>query len=57
MTVQTSEVVATVGADQWSYVWAAYGLTFVLAALVIAFSYAAMRRAEAKADAMKRNRD
>ena len=57
MTVQTSEVVATVGADQWSYVWAAYGLTFILAALVIAFSYAAMRRAEAKADAMKRNRD
>lgn len=55
--MQTSEVVETVGADQWSYVLAAYGLTFVLAALVIAFSYAAMRRSEAKADAMKRSRD
>lgn len=51
------EVIATVGANQWAYVWAAYALTFVLTALVLGFAYAAMRRAEAKADALRKDRD
>lgn len=42
---------------QWDYVWAAYALTFVLSALVLALSYSAMRRAEARADQLKRSRD
>lgn len=44
-------------ADQWTYVWAAYVLTVVLTAVVIGASYAAMRRAEARSDALKRERD
>lgn len=52
-----SETILTVGANQWAYVWAAYALTFVLTALVMGFAYAAMRRAEAKAEALRKDRD
>lgn len=55
--MKASEIVTTVGANQWSFVWAAYGLTFVLTALVLGFAFAAMRRAEAKADALRKDRD
>lgn len=55
--MKSGDVIATVGANQWAYVWAAYALTFVLTVLVLGFAYVAMRRAEAKADALKKGRD
>ncbi|WP_337828149.1 hypothetical protein [Pseudonocardia sp. TMWB2A] len=42
---------------QWDFVWAAYALTFLLSALVLGGAYLAMRRAEARADALRRSRD
>lgn len=42
---------------QWDFVWAAYALTFILSALVLGGAYLAMRRAEARADALRRSRD
>ena len=44
-------------ADQWTFVWAAYALTLALSGGVLGWSYRAMRRAEARADALKRDRD
>lgn len=52
-----NDVIMTVGANQWDYVWAAYALTFILSALVMGLSYVAMRRAESKADALRKGRD
>ncbi len=52
-----NDIVTTVGANQWAYVWAAYGLTFLLTIIVLVFTYMAMRRAEAKADALRKGRD
>lgn len=48
---------AVIAASQWDYVWAAYALTALLSALVLGISYAAMRRAEARTEALRRKRD
>jgi ABC-type branched-subunit amino acid transport system permease subunit len=42
--------------DQWDFVIAAYVLTALLTAAVLGFSWRAMRRAEARADAVMRER-
>lgn len=43
-------------AMQMQFVWAAYALTFVLTALVVAHSFAAMRRAERRAENLRKER-
>lgn len=40
--------------NQWAYVIAAYGLTLLATIAMIAWSWTAMRRAEADAEAAKR---
>ena len=40
--------------NQWAFVIAAYGLTLAATAALMLWSWAAMRRAEADADAAKR---
>jgi hypothetical protein len=42
--------------SQWSFVIAAYALVGIAVAALIGASYAAMRKAEAKAEAAKRPR-
>ena len=40
--------------SQWTFVIAAYGVTLLATAVLIAVSWASMRRAEAEAEASKR---
>ena len=40
--------------NPWSFVTAAYAVGVALTACLLAWAYASMRRAEAKADALKR---
>ena len=40
--------------NPWPFVAAAYGIALVLAAALLLWSYAGMRRAEAAADALRR---
>lgn len=46
----------TVGADQWAYVAAAYGVTAVLTLAVLIWAWRAMVRAERAADASRADR-
>ena len=39
--------------DQWDFVWAAYAVVVVGIALLVGWSWRAMRRAEARRDAVK----
>ena len=39
--------------NQWSFVMAAYGIVLAATAILIALSWAAMRRAEAAAEALR----
>ena len=43
--------------DQWDFVIAAYVLTALLTAAVLATSWRAMRKAEQRAEALKRERE
>ena len=40
--------------NHWSFVAAAYAVTLVATAALLAWAWASMRRAEARADALKR---
>ncbi|HEY8593534.1 MAG TPA: hypothetical protein VIL42_11840 [Sphingomicrobium sp.] len=40
--------------NPWPFVIAAYGVTIALTAVLLAWAYASMRRAEAAADALTR---
>ena len=42
--------------DQWNFVIAAYALTALLTAAVLATSWRAMRKAEQRADALRQDR-
>jgi len=42
------------GLDHWPFVIGAYGVGLIALALLIGWSYAAMRRAEKRRDEMKR---
>jgi heme exporter protein D len=42
--------------DHWILIWAAYAVTVIATAALTAWSFAAMRRAEAQADALRRER-
>lgn len=44
------------GSGQWAYVVAAYGLTAAISAAVLWRSWRAMRTAEARSDALRRDR-
>ena len=39
-----NDIVTTVGANQWAYVWAAYGLTFLLTIIALVWGSASARR-------------
>jgi hypothetical protein len=40
--------------NQWAFVAAAYGVTVVATAVLVAWAFLSMRSAEAEADALKR---
>ncbi|APW73010.1 MULTISPECIES: heme exporter protein CcmD [Sphingopyxis] len=44
------------GSGQWAYVVAAYALTALLIAAVLGHSWRAMRKAERRSDALRRDR-
>jgi hypothetical protein len=44
------------GGDQWAYVAAAYGLTALLTGAVLWASWRAMKKAEKRSDALRRDR-
>jgi hypothetical protein len=43
--------------NHWPFIIGAYGVTIVATVAIVAISFAAMRRAEARADALTRKRD
>lgn len=45
------------GGGQWAYVAAAYALTALLTGAVLWHSWQAMRKAEKRSDALRRNRE
>ena len=51
-----TEILTTVGADQWAYVAAAYGVTAVLTLAALVWAWRAMVRAERAADANRSDR-
>lgn len=44
------------GGGQWAFVAAAYGLTIVLTGLVLWMSWSAMKKAEKRSDALRKDR-